>query len=134
MRITHPEMSHMMKPPEPKCPQFPFPHQRIAVRTTTATTADVKKTRHSSWLLHLHSQQIDSMQKLSPQATEMANSHPPVGHHPITLKPSILRTDQRFYLGSRSISTWHSQPLMELQRRNLHNLKLVLMRACESDC
>jgi len=55
---TYPEISHMINPPELKCPQFPFLHQPIAVRTTTATTADVKNTRHRSWLLHLH-QKID---------------------------------------------------------------------------
>lgn len=44
----HPEMSHIMKPPEPKCPHFPLLHHAIAVRTTTATMADVKKTRHMS--------------------------------------------------------------------------------------
>lgn len=42
-----------MKPPEPKCPHFPLLHQPIAVRTTTATIAEVKKTRHISWLFHL---------------------------------------------------------------------------------
>lgn len=57
----YPDISHMMKPPELKCPQFPFLHQPIAVRTTTATTAEVKNTRHRSWLLHLHSQLIGLM-------------------------------------------------------------------------
>lgn len=46
--MAYPEISHMINPPELKCPQFPFLHQPIAVRTTTATTADVKKTRHRS--------------------------------------------------------------------------------------
>lgn len=51
---TYPEISQMINPPELKCPQLPFLHQPMAVRTTTATTAEVKKTRHRSWLLHLH--------------------------------------------------------------------------------
>lgn len=45
---TNSDMSHIMKPPEPKCPHFPLLHQPIAERTTTATIAEVKKTRHIS--------------------------------------------------------------------------------------
>lgn len=58
-------MSHIMKPPEPKCPHFPLLHHPIAARTTTATTAEVKNTRHKSWLFHLQSQIQNSHMQFS---------------------------------------------------------------------
>jgi len=42
------DISHIINPPDPKCPHFPLLHHPIAARTTTATTAEVKKTRHMS--------------------------------------------------------------------------------------
>jgi len=67
-----------MKPPEPKWLWLHFPHQPIAVNTTLATRAEVKKIVP----YHLVSSLLIQNKSLSPQATKRANNDPPVCHHP----------------------------------------------------
>lgn len=57
-----------------------FPHQHIAVNTTTATRAEVKMivTYHLVSSLLIQNKSLS----LSPQATKRANNDPPVRHHP----------------------------------------------------